>query len=114
MALTHGHVHYTKLVQFETGDVRVRRVHKMVTHNSDGTVKVQKGDSLPDAIVLNTGRESNGEHSAQIIERPHKTAAYYTPRDSVPWPSLRDVANFGMGFMAIAILRVIIALFEAL
>jgi len=39
---------------------------------------------------------------------------FYQASKANAWPNLRDVANFAVGFVSLAILRVLFALVEAL
>jgi hypothetical protein len=72
-------------------------------------------DDLPEAIDTFSGQGYTGAHLATILLRPEKLRVpQAAPPDTAAWPCLRDVANFLFGFMSIAILRVIIALIEAL
>jgi hypothetical protein len=116
MGLKHGNEpQYTMWTHTENGKVVNRRLHKMDVQDRFGRMHHLKEDELPEAIHTFSGQAYTGAHLATILLRPEKLRVpQAAPPDTAAWPCLRDVANFFIGFMSITILRVIIALIEAL
>ena len=106
---------YTMWTHTENGKVTNRRMHKMDVQDRFGRMHRLKEDELPEAIHTFSGQAYTGAHLATILLRPEKISGpKAAPPDSAPWPNLRDVTNLLVGFMGIALLRIIIALAEAL
>ena len=116
MGLKHGNEpHYTLWTHSENGKVFHRRLHHMEMQDRLGQLHHLEGDKLPQAVFSFAGQAYTGAHLATILLRPETVPVpKAAPPDTAAWPSLRDVANFLVGFMSISILRFIIALIEAL
>ena len=106
---------YTMWTHTENGKVMHRRLHRIEVQDRTGRLHILQGDTLPESIGTFSGQAYKGAHTATILLRPEKirvpTAA---PVDTASWPNLRDVANLIVGFMGITMLRLIIALIDAL
>lgn len=116
MGLQHGkEPQYTSWTHTENGKVMHRRLHRMKVQDRNGRLHNLEGDKLPEAIHTFAGQAYKGAHLATILLRPETVRVpKAAPQETASWPNLRDVANFFVGFMCITMLRVIVALIEAL
>jgi hypothetical protein len=101
---------YTKWVHVENGKVMVRRIHRMEIQARTGVMYTLRGKDLPDFVQTSAGDGYKGAHLAQILLKPEKIArrAPYTPTVANAFPSLRDLANMGMGILGFLLLRFIV------
>ena len=116
MGLKHGNEpQYTMWTHRENGKVKHRRLHRMEVQDRFGRMHYLRDDDLPETIDTFSGQGYTGAHLATILLRPEKLRVpQAAPPDTAAWPNLRDVANFFIGFLSIAMLRIIIALIDAL
>ena len=105
---------YTLWTHMEGGRRFSRRLHYMDVVNGFGKVDYLKGRRLPRGIFTFAGPVYEDAPLSAIWLRPETLTTPVTPSDTAAWPNLRDVANLFVGFMALSILRVIIALIQVL
>ncbi len=103
--------YFTKWTHVENGKVMVRRIHRFEVQARNGTLYVLRGDKLPDFVQTSAGEGHKGEHLAQILLNPEtiKQRPPYTAPVAKPYPSLRDLANIGVGFIGYVFLRFIVS-----
>jgi hypothetical protein len=107
--------HCTHWEHFENGKTLDRLVRLMILMDACGGFHILLGPRLPADVTTNAGQGHKDEHSANVALRPVALAPLRAMSFAMPkWPSVRDAANVLIGFMAISLLRVIIALMEAL
>jgi hypothetical protein len=116
MGLKHGNEpQYTLWTHTENEKVLHRRLHHMKVQDRNGRLHNLEGDKLPEAIHTFCGQAYKGAHLATILLRPETVRVpKAAPPDTASWPNLRDVANLIVGFLGITMLRLIIALIDAL
>jgi hypothetical protein len=111
MAIKQDKERYTKWTHVENGKVLVRRIHRIEVQARNGGLYVLRDDKLPDFIQTSAGEGFKGVHLAQILLNPESIPkrAPYTAPVANPWPSLRDLGNVGLGFLAFLMLRFIVS-----
>jgi hypothetical protein len=107
MAIKQDKECYTKWTHVESGKVLVRRIHRIEVQARNGGLYTLRGKELPDFIQTSAGEGHRGAHLAQILLSPEsipRRAPFVAPVAN-PWPSLRDLMNVGIGFLAFVMLR---------
>ena len=90
MALQFGDTYYCKVTHCENGKWITRRVTGIEVQRADGRVVRLRGPDLPDAIVIQTGpqSDSDGKGFLQVIQLPEQAFASASPDPSAsPGPS---------------------------
>ncbi len=98
----------------ENGKKFHRQIRHMFVMDACGSMHFLTGARLPKSVSTGSGQGHKDAHPADVSLRPDTPATLKAaPRDTARWPNLRDAANLLIGLMAISLLRVVIALIEA-
>lgn len=102
---------YTKWTHVENGKILVRRIHRIEVQARNGTLYTLRGQDLPDFIQTSAGEGYRGAHLAQILLNPETISQRtpYTAPVANPFPSLRDLANIGLGLVSFMLLRFVVS-----
>lgn len=99
MALQFGDTYYCKVGFWENGRVVTRRVSCIDVQRADGRVVRLRGPDLPDAVIIQTGpqSDSNGKGFLQVVEMPEDAFASASSPSSAGTPGVQVTVENNAG-----------------